>query len=200
MSQYLEKMNYKKMKFEQEISKLIEILEVGGTILYPSDTVWGLGCDATSEIAVSKIYEIKKRKFSKSMIVLVSGIEMLNDFVGFIPNKALDLLKKEIKPLTIIYSGAKNLAKNVISDDGTIAIRIPKDDFCLALINEFKKPIISTSANVSGEETPLNFRSIKDSIKSNVDYIVKYRQNEINESNPSIIVKIEGENLIYLRK
>lgn len=188
------------MKFDQEIFKVIEILEIGGTILYPTDTVWGLGCDATNEIAVSKIYEIKKREFSKSMIVLVSGIEMLNDFVESIPTKALYLLQNETKALTIIYSGAKNLAKNVISDDGTIAIRIPKDDFCLSLINEFKKPIISTSANVSGEQTPTNFSSIKDSIKTNVDFIVKYRQNEIKESNPSIIVKIEGENLIYLRR
>ncbi|MEA3452325.1 MAG: Sua5/YciO/YrdC/YwlC family protein, partial [Bacteroidota bacterium] len=137
---------------------------------------------------------------SKSLIILVSDVDMLKEYVAKIPEKIFVLLAQEQNPITIIYPNARKLAKNAIADDGTIAIRIPKDDFCLSLIQKFKKPIISTSANISGELAPKNFLSISEQLKKKVDYIVDYKQNDDSSSKASKIVKIENNELVYIRK
>lgn len=156
----------------QEIQKCIEILKKGGIILYPTDTVWGIGCDATNESAVKRIFEIKKREDSKSLITLVCNDRMLQQYVYEVPELAWDIIDLSTKPTTIIYPKGKNLASNAIAEDGSIGIRLIKNDFCNNLIYKLNKPIISTSANISGESTPLNFSNISEDIKSNVDYIV----------------------------
>ncbi|MEE3998860.1 L-threonylcarbamoyladenylate synthase [Tenacibaculum sp. FZY0031] len=171
----------------------------GKTILYPTDTVWGLGCDATNESAVKKIYQLKNREESKSLIILVASIEMLQKHVGNIPEKALEILKTSVKPTTIIYNNPKELAANAIAVDDTIAIRIPKDPFCIQLIKEFGKPIVSTSANVSGEPTPKSFSEISEAILKNVDYVVDLHQEKIAEKS-STILKIEGDDVIVIRE
>ena len=171
----------------------------GKTILYPTDTVWGLGCDATNESAVKKIYQLKNREESKSLIILVASIEMLQKHVGNIPEKALEILKTSVKPTTIIYNNPKELAANTIAVDDTIAIRIPKDPFCIQLIKEFGKPIVSTSANVSGEPTPKSFSEISEAILKNVDYVVDLHQEKVAEKS-STILKIEGDDVIVIRE
>ncbi len=175
------------------------ILKEGKTLLYPTDTVWGIGCDATNERAVKKIYQIKKREESKSLIILVDSLEMLLNYVEKIPKKAKEILQTSSSPTTIIYQGAKNLAKNTIASDGTIAIRIVQDPFCQELIKQFGKPLVSTSANISGNPTPKSFSEIDQSILNTVDYVVNLRQNEIAEKS-STILKIEGNDVIVLRE
>ena len=177
--------------FEQEVKKAIEVLRVAGTILYPTDTVWGIGCDATNKEAVEKIFSIKKREDSKSMIVLVSDEGMLNRFVKEVPSLAWDLIDVTEKPLTIIYDGVRGLAPNIIAQDGSAGIRVATDEFCKKLIYKFGKPIVSTSANISGEQTPQNFYNIKDEILNSVDYVVNWRQDEYEKANPSSIIKLK---------
>jgi len=143
---------------ELEIEQCLKVLRNGGTILYPTDTIWGIGCDATNSKAVNKIYRLKKRVESKSLIILLDTPEKIKNYVTQVPEIALDLLENIDRPLTIIYPGAKNLAKNVIAEDNSIAIRIVKNEFCRKLIHEFDKPIVSSSANISGEPSPLVFK------------------------------------------
>jgi len=187
-------------KFYNEIDTIIEILKSGKTFAYPTDTIWGIGCDATNEQAVWKIYEIKNRPDSKSLITLVSDIEMLKIYVPKIPQAAIKLMNEIKTPLTIIYENARNLAKNAIAKDKAIAIRIPNDEFCNMLISKFGKPIISTSANFSGQTPPSNFAEIDKNLLAKVDYVVKYRQDDFSKTKPSTIVKLNGDELIYLRK
>ncbi|MCT4698887.1 L-threonylcarbamoyladenylate synthase [Tenacibaculum haliotis] len=188
------------MDSDLELRNLLFNLNKGKTILYPTDTVWGIGCDATNFHAVQKIYKIKKREESKSLIILVSSIEMLKEYIKIVPKIAIDILEQSIKPTTIIYNNPKNLAKNTIAIDNTIAIRIPNNDFCIQLIKEFGKPIVSTSANISGGETPKSFNYISDEIKKNVDYIVNISEVNLNNK-PSTILKITEDNVIItLRK
>ena len=169
-------------------------LKKGGNILYPTDTVWGIGCDATNEKAVTNIFHIKKREESKSLVILVNNIEMLRQYVGEIPTRLIDILKNTTKPTTVIYKNPKGLAKNVIAKDNTVAIRIAQDEFCQKLIKKFGKPIVSTSANISGSRTPSTFKEIDQSILGEVDYVVNLYQDKINDS-PSKIIKIvrDGE-------
>ncbi|MDX5583433.1 MAG: L-threonylcarbamoyladenylate synthase [Aureibaculum sp.] len=169
-------------------------LKKGGNILYPTDTVWGIGCDATNEKAVTNIFHIKKREESKSLVILVNNIEMLRQYVGEIPTRLIDILKNTTKPTTVIYKTPKGLAKNVIAKDNTVAIRIAQDKFCQKLIKKFGKPIVSTSANISGRPTPSTFKEIDHSILGEVDYVVNLYQDKINDS-PSKIIKIgrDGE-------
>ena len=188
------------MNYISELKKSKNIILNGGIILYPTDTVWGIGCDATNKNSVEKIYTIKQRKYSKSLIVLVSDLRMLHQYVEDIPQKAIELIRETKRPLSIIYPGARNIASNAISTDGSIAIRIPKDKFCVSLIKEIDRPIISTSANISGEDTAQNFLSIDEKIKNRVDYVVDYKRDVLAESRPSIIVKIENDDIIFLRK
>tara|TARA_B100001121_G_C18498887_1_gene531007 strand:+ start:175 stop:723 length:549 start_codon:yes stop_codon:yes gene_type:complete len=168
----------------------IETLKNGGVILYPTDTIWGLGCDATNDSACKKILDIKNRPKNKSFIVLVDNFAMLEKFVPEFNEICYDLADLSIKPITIIYPKAKGLASSIIALDGSVGIRITKDPICLNLIKKLKKPIVSTSANISGEQSPIDFNSISDQIKNNVDYIIKKRLNEKMDT-PSQIVKIE---------
>ncbi len=173
------------------ISEAVSVLKKGGVILYPTDTIWGLGCDPTNESAIAAIYNIKARDPLKSMIVLANSIEMIKNYVYEIPDEALTLIEVSDKPLTIIYPRAKNLSPNICATDGSIGIRIPKDEFCLKLIEEFGKPIVSTSANTSGRRSPLGYFDIENEIKLAVDYIVPLRLEELSNSSGSQIVKIE---------
>ena len=173
-----------------DLKKAVEVLQNGGIILYPTDTIWGIGCDATNEAAVQKIFQIKKREDSKSMLVLMENANLLERYVEEIPEVAFDLIELSEKPVTIIYDGAKNLAKNLIASDGSIGIRITSEDFTRQLIQRFKKPIVSTSANVSGETSPANFSEISDKIKQAVDYIVQYRQDDLSKAAASSIIKL----------
>lgn len=169
------------------------------TILYPTDTVWGIGCDATSVNAVKKVFKLKNREESKSLIVLVSSINMLKKYVS-VPKTALDILKKAKKPTTIIYNNPKGIAENIINkEDNTLAIRIVQDDFCRRLIKKLGKPIVSTSANRSGEPTPNSFSEIDNAILTSVDYVVNLHKEKITTKS-STILKLEGDNVITIRE
>jgi L-threonylcarbamoyladenylate synthase len=181
---------------QEDIKNALEILRKGGVILYPTDTVWGLGCDATNQEAVAKIYEIKKREDSKSMLTLIDHSGRLNSYIKEIPEIAWELIDASISAITIIYPGAKNLAKNLIAEDGSIGIRISDDDFCKELIKRFGKPLVSTSANISGGNTPSVFSEISEEIKDSVDYIVEWRQDDYTKKPPSSIIKL-GEGGVF---
>ena len=181
------------MSFQNDIVSCIKVLNKGGLILYPTDTIWGIGCEATNEKAAEKIYQLKKRVNSKSMIILVADKKEINTYLEDADKKIFDYLSSIQKPTTVIYEQAKNLAQNLISSDGTIAIRIVNDDFCKKLIMQYKKPIVSTSANISGEPFSSNFNEIPAAIKNGVDYIVQHRQNDIMCSQPSSIIKINSK-------
>lgn len=183
---------------DEEIKKACEVMEAGGIILYPTDTVWGIGCDATNEEAVKKIYALKKRSDSKSMLVLVDREVKVEFYVREVPEITWDLLELSVKPLTIIYSGARNLAPNLIATDGTVGIRITKEAFSKKLCERFKKAIVSTSANISGEPGASNFTEISDEIKKGVDYIVNYRQDDMSHPSPSGIIKIGEGGLVQI--
>ncbi len=174
----------------EDIKNALAVLRAGGVILYPTDTIWGIGCDATNEEAVRRVYEIKRRADSKAMLVLIDSEAKLQGCVREIPDVAFDLIDLSEKPLTIIYSDAKNLAQNLIADDGSVGIRVTKEAFSKRLCEQFHKPIVSTSANVSGEPSPKNFAEISDEIKQAVDYIVRFRQDEIAKNVPSSIIKL----------
>ncbi|MEI6123410.1 MAG: L-threonylcarbamoyladenylate synthase [Bacteroidota bacterium] len=176
-------------KLTEEVLKAYEVLKKGGVILYPTDTVWGIGCDATKPKAVERIFQIKQRPENKSMIVLLDQFEKLYQYVAHVPDIALDLHNSISTPLTIVYPQAKNIAKNIISDDGSIAIRIVKDEFCQKLIGLLGKPLVSTSANLSGTQTPLIFYKIAPEIVSQVDYVVNYHQGRIMQVKSSTIIK-----------
>ena len=169
---------------QSKIDKALKVIREGGVILYPTDTIWGLGCDATNKYAIKKIYDIKKRNESKALITLVADINMLQGITNFVPN--IDLISV---PTTVIYSETYGLAKNLLAEDDSAAIRVVKDAFCNNLIDQLGKPIVSTSANISKESTPKEFSDISDSIIKNVDYVVNLRQSERME-NPSKIIKI----------
>lgn len=173
-----------------DIKKSIEILKAGGVILYPTDTIWGIGCDATNEKAIERIYQIKRRSDQKSMLVLLDNPNKISGYINEMPEIAWDLIEMSEKPLTIIYSGAKNLAKNLISQDGSIGIRISQDDFNQKLIQRFKKPIVSTSANISGNSSPQFFDEINQEIIDSVDYVVKWKQEDLTKSHASSIIKL----------
>ncbi len=180
---------------QAEITKALEVLKRGEIILYPTDTVWGIGCDACNAKAVEKIYKLKHRSEAKSLITLVNSIEMLRLYVKEIPFVAKDLMQNIEYPLTIIYPSARNLAKNVIASDGSAAIRIVKDEFCQKLIEAFGNPIISSSANLSGDETPLFFSKISKDIVDAADYVVNLYHDKIIQVKSSTIIKVfkDGE-------
>jgi L-threonylcarbamoyladenylate synthase len=175
---------------KEEINKVVEVLKSGGVILYPTDTVWGLGCDATNAKAVGRIYKIKKREESKTLITLLDSFDKLPDYVNNIPETIFDFLNSVTSPVTIIYSDAKNLAKNVMTRDKTAAIRIVRDEFCKEMIHKFGKPIVSTSANISGEEAPLYYNMISHEIVKTVNYTVNLYHDRINQLKPSTILKL----------
>jgi L-threonylcarbamoyladenylate synthase len=182
----------------EEIKKAVEVLRQGGTILYPTDTVWGIGCDATNEEAVRKVYEIKRRTDSKALLVLVDSASKIPSYVDEVPDMAWQLIEITEKPLTIIYPEAKNLATNLVAPDHSIGIRVTRELFSKTLCEQFRKPIVSTSANISGKPTPSNFSQIDEEIKSAVDYVVDWRQNETSEPQPSSIIKMDKGNVIQI--
>lgn len=188
------------MHVQKIINIALGFLKQGKIILYPTDTVWGIGCDATDEKAVKRIFEIKKRTATKSMIILVDSLEMLQTIVKNIPVEVLDVFKTDNKPASIIYENPIGLAKNVIASDNTVAIRIVQNEFCQQLIHEFGKPIVSTSANISGATTPKSFSDIKPNILKNVDYIVALHQNEINTKSSKVLKITKDGSIKILRE
>ena len=187
------------LNFQNDIEKCLEVLKNGGLILYPTDTIWGIGCDATNSEAVEKIFKLKDRPDKKSMIILVAHEDDICNY-AIEPNRLiLDYLELADKPTTVIYRNAINLPQNLVNEDGTIAIRVVQDEFCNDMIQKFKKPIVSTSANISGQPSPKNFHEITDEIKNGVDYIVQHRQNDPGIYEPSSIIKFEGEKIIVIR-
>lgn len=174
---------------KQEIYKAIEVLKAGGIILYPTDTVWGIGCDATNKEAVQKIYELKKRADSKSLIIVVANDRMLNYHVKDVPELAWDIIDISEKPTTIIYNEGNHLAENVIAADKSIAIRMIKEGFAHQMAFNYRKPIVSTSANISSAPTPMSFNEISDEIKNGVDFIVNSKFDTGNKK-PSALIKL----------
>lgn len=183
----------------EEIHKSEKYLRKGNVILYPTDTVWGIGCDATDAASVKRIFEIKNRAESKSLIILVDSIEMLKQYIDEIPEDVLKILIDSEKPTTIIYNNPKDLADNTIASDNTVAIRIPQDKFCQELIKEFGKPIVSTSANISGEPTPKSFTEISKAILNSVDYVVDLHREKITKKS-STILRIDKDSVIVIRE
>lgn len=185
----------------EDIKTALEVLQKGGVILYPTDTIWGLGCDACNEEAIRRIYAIKNKVDSKSMLVLMENAALLERYVEEVPEIAYDLIELTDKPLTIIYDGAKNLAKNLFAEDGSIGIRLTTEQFSGDLIRRFKRPIVSTSANISGKPSPACFAEIAQEIIDSVDYVVKYRQDDNQKAVPSSIIKLgRGGEIKIIRK
>ena len=182
----------------EDIKKACQVLREGGVILYPTDTIWGIGCDATNEDAVRRVYEIKQRQDSKAMLVLVDSSVKVDFYVRDVPEVAWDLIDLADKPLTIIYSGARNLAANLLAEDGSVGIRVTNEDFSKRLCQQFRKAIVSTSANISGQPSPKNFSEISEEVKSAVDYIVGYRQEEMSNPKPSSIIKLDKGGVIKI--
>jgi L-threonylcarbamoyladenylate synthase len=178
------------MFFDEDIKSSLAVLKDGGIILYPTDTIWGLGCDATNPSAVEKIFKIKARSADKGLLILVNGDLMLERYVRDIPEISFELAAVADDPLTIIYPQGRNLAEGVYSEDGSVGIRICRDEFCNELITRFRKPIVSTSANFSGEPSPGNFGEIDKAITDLVGYVVKYRQDERQKQSASAVIKI----------
>ena len=171
------------------MEKLIETLKSGGTILYPTDTIWGIGCDATNVEAIQKNFDIKKRDENKSFIILVETVKRLQDLVD-VPEMAWDIMDMSEKPVTIIYEKAEGLPKELLAEDGSIGIRLIKDEFCKRLITKMNKPLVSTSANFSGEKSPMKFSDISEEIKNAVDFVVQDPEDKVSEFPGSSIIKI----------
>ena len=181
-----------------DIKKAVEVMHKGGVILYPTDTIWGIGCDATNEEAVRRIYEIKQRADTKTMLVLTDNPVKIQTFVRDMPELAWDLIELSDKPLTIVYDGARNLAANLIAEDGSIGIRVTTEEFSEALCRQFRKPIVSTSANISGTAAAANFNEISQEIIDAVDYVVEYRQDDYRKSTPSGIIKLSENGTVKI--
>ena len=188
------------LPFQHDIDACLEILDTGGLILYPTDTIWGIGCDATNEMAVEKIYRLKQRPDHKPMVVLMADEREILQYVTQPDLQVFDYIKGVSKPITVVYEGGVGLADQLLADDRSVAIRITSDSFCKHLIKRFKKPIVSTSANLSGYPAPRSFQDIDPLIKEGVDYVVRYRQSDDNYYKPSSVVRWDknGE-LIIIR-
>ena len=180
-----------------DIKKSLEALNRSAVILYPTDTVWGLGCDAVCTTAVERIYAIKRRCETRAMLVLVDSLDMLAEYVEHLPDVAIHLIEKSTRPLTIIYPDARNLASNLFADDGSVGIRIVNEPFCRRIIKKFGKPIVSTSANISGEPAPATFDEICAEIRAAVDYVVEWRQDDQKRSAPSSIIKLNKDGSFF---
>jgi L-threonylcarbamoyladenylate synthase len=186
------------MVFDEDIKEALEVLRNGGVILYPTDTIWGLGCDPTNPAAVEKIFTIKSREQGKSLLILVDSETMLERYVSDVPEIAWELISVSDDPLTIIYPVGKNLASGVCSDDGSVGIRICHDEFCRELIKRFRKPLVSTSANLSGKPAPENFSEIDTEVTGAVDYIVRYRQDDRRKYSSSPVIKLGRDGTIKI--
>lgn len=186
--------------FDREVEDALAVLRNGGIILYPTDTIWGVGCNATDEKAVQKVFELKRREDSKSMIVLVADEREVLQYVAAPDLAVFDFIKQQTRPTTVIFEGAIGFPDNLVAADGSIAIRIVEDEFCRHLIKRLRKPIVSTSANISGETAPKTFGEISEEIKKGVDHVVQWRQNDEIPAQPSQIIKWENGEVVYLRK
>lgn len=178
------------METREIINQTIEVLKKGGLILYPTDTVWGIGCDATNEEAVKKVFELKQRSESKSLVLLASDLDMVARYIKEIPSIAIDLVEVNDAPMTIVYPGAIGLAPSTVAEDGSVGIRIPMNEFCVELIRRFRRPIVSTSANISGEPTPANFSEISEAVKSGVDFVLPRSLDQNSSGRASQIIKL----------
>jgi len=185
---------------EGDIQKCLDVLKDGGLILYPTDTIWGIGCDATNEKAVEKVYRLKKRSDEKALIVLVADERDVMQHVAGPDLSLFDFLATTTKPTTVIYDGAIGFANNLVGNDGSIAMRICNDEFCRHLLKRFRKPIVSTSANISGMPSPKTFKDISDEIRVGVDYIVQYRQDDETPTQPSTLIKWDNGKVMVLRQ
>lgn len=188
-----------KESYQPDIENAILMLRQGGVILYPTDTIWGLGCDATDHEAVKRVYRIKNRVDHKAMIVLVADEKDILKYTAAPDLSAFSYLKQTTKPTTVIYEGALGLAGNLTGQDGSVAIRICRDEFCRHLIKRFRKPIVSTSANISGTPPPANFSEVSDEIRQVVDYVVSYRQDDPGQAVPSAIIRWEQGKITVIR-
>jgi L-threonylcarbamoyladenylate synthase len=175
---------------EDEVKLSVDFLKKGKIILYPTDTIWGIGCDATQTKPVDRIYKLKQRFESKSMIILLDHPDKLSAYVKKVPPIAYDLIESYQEPLTIIYRNAMNVAKNVVAEDGTVAIRIVRDEFCRKMIALFNKPVVSTSANLSGQPAPIIFNKIPKEILDGVDHVVNHNREVIIRTKPSTIIRL----------
>lgn len=185
-------------KMNEDIKNAFDVLVAGGLILYPTDTIWGIGCDATNSEAVKKVFELKKRVDSKALIVLVDSSAKLDFYVEEVPDLAVDLMEMSEKPMTVIFDNARNVAQNLLAEDGSLAIRVTEEKFSHELCKRFRKALVSTSANVSGSKAPSSFSEIDEEIINGVDYVVKYRQDEQNSSNASSIIKLSNSGEIKI--
>ena len=186
--------------FSTEVEAALKTLREGGVILYPTDTIWGLGCDATNEEAIKRIYGIKQRDDSKSLIILVADERDILQYVSAPDLAVFDFLEEQERPTTVIFDGAIGLPGNLVAEDGSIAIRIVKDEFCRHLVRRLRKPLVSTSANISGQPSPRFFDEISEAIRKSVDHIVSWRQEDKTPSLPSQIIRWRNGSVEYLRK
>ena len=183
---------------DNDIKKACEVLKNGGLILYPTDTVWGIGCDATNSDAVARIYDLKQRCDSKALIVLLADNNQLHKYVDNVPDIAYELIDVATKPLTIVYEKARNLSPNLCAEDGSVGIRITKEEFSRRLCRSFRRPIVSTSANISGAPTPKTFNAISKEIICGVDYVIECRRNENANKQPSSVIKLSSNGIIQI--
>ncbi|MCI0523285.1 MAG: threonylcarbamoyl-AMP synthase [Bacteroidales bacterium] len=184
--------------YRDDLRSALKVLREGGVILYPTDTVWGLGCDATRSEAVRRIHDIKQRADSKSLIILVNSVTMLTRYVENPPDIALELAEMSEKPLTVVYDRGKSLAGGVASEDGSVGVRICSDPFCDELLSAFRKPLVSTSANITGSEAPAVFDEISEEIKAAVDYVCQWRQDDQSRAAASSVIKISANGVIKI--
>lgn len=182
----------------EDLKKACDVLRKGGLILYPTDTIWGIGCDATNEEAVQRIYTLKQRADNKAMLLLLGNEARLESYVQEVPEIAWSLIEVADRPLTLIYPGARNLAPNLIAEDGSVGIRITREEFSRRLCEQFRRPVVSTSANISGQPAPHTFQEIAEEIKQGVDYIVQYRQDDLTAAQPSSIIKLGAGGLFQI--
>jgi len=194
MSSKKEETQKNRSQQEADIIQCLKVLSAGGLILYPTDTVWGIGCDATNPEAVNRVYQLKQRDDSKALLVLIDSAEHLDHYVVDVPIIARELIDVAVKPLTIIFEGAYNLAPNLLGDKDSVGIRIPNDEFCHRLCERYGKPIVSTSANLSGAPTAKTFADINPAIVQGVDYAVQYRRSDNTAHEPSNIILLSRDN------
>jgi L-threonylcarbamoyladenylate synthase len=177
----------------EEVARALKVVQEGGIILYPTDTIWGIGCDATNTEAIKKIYQLKQRDEAKSMIILLDTDHKLESYIQEVPSIAYDLIEYAENPLTLVMPGAKNVSPALISADGTLGVRVVKHDFCQQLIQRLRKPLVSTSANISGKSSPQNFGQVAQEIIDGVDYIVDLEQYDNERKNPSTIMRLQPD-------
>ena len=187
-----------KNEFGTDLAAALKVLRSGGVILYPTDTVWGLGCDATDAGAVRKIFEIKQRAENKSLIILVNSVAMLERYVSNPPEIALEMAELSERPLTVVYDSGKSLAEGVTSADGSVGVRVCAEPFCDALIDALRRPLVSTSANISGSSAPAIFDEIGEEVKAAVDYVCLWRQDDRSRAKPSSVIKVSGNGVVKI--